>query len=223
MPPYWLDWLSIISLAAAFATAIFIIVDLRRHPQSMAVLNPVWPITRFISARSPSGPTGRWDGRRTPASMTMAARTSPSGSPHFVGSTHCGAGCTLGDIIAEFMVFFAGIAIAGSTFGAQLVFDYTFAFLLGITFQYASIVPTRGLKPIEGIIAAVKADALSLTAFEVGLFGWMAQMRFVFFHPALKPDSPVFWFMMQIGVVIGFATTFPMNWFLVKVGIKEAM
>ena len=55
------------------------------------------------------------------------------------------------------------------------------------------------------------------------LFGWMALMRFVFFHPALKPDSPVFWFMMQIGMILGFETTFPVNWWLVKIGVKEAM
>ncbi|SHF63950.1 protein of unknown function, partial [Acidocella aminolytica 101 = DSM 11237] len=46
---------------------------------------------------------------------------------------------------------------------------------------------------------------------------------FVFFGPQLHPDSPVYWFMMQIGMIIGFATTYPMNWFLVRAGIKEAM
>ena len=81
----------------------------------------------------------------------------------------------------------------------------------------------RDLGAGEGIVAALKADALSLTSFEIGLFAWMALMRFVFFHPALKPDSPVFWFMMQIGMIVGFATTFPVNWWLVKIGVKEAM
>ncbi len=43
----------------------------------------------------------------------------------------------------------------------------------------------RHLTPGAGIVAALKADALSLTAFEVGLFGWMLLIRFAFFraHP----------------------------------------
>ena len=39
----------------------------------------------------------------------------------------------------------------------------------------------------------------SLTAFEVGLFGWMALMFFVLF-PAphhLNPASPVYWFLSR--------------------------
>ncbi len=116
----------------------------------------------------------------------------------FVGATHCGAGCTLGDIIAEFVIFFTGLTIAGSTFGTALVGDYVLAFSLGIAFQYFAIVPMRDLSPGRGIVAALKADALSLTTFEVELFGWMALMRFVFFHPALHPNSPVSRFMMQL-------------------------
>lgn len=78
-----------------------------------------------------------------------------------------------------------------------------------------------GLK--DGVVTAIKADTLSLTAFEVGLFGWMALSSFVFFHHQLHPDSPVYWFMMQIGMVIGFATSYPMNWWLISKGIKEKM
>jgi len=33
----------------------------------------------------------------------------------------------------------------------------------------------------------------------------------------------VFWFMMQIGMIFGFLTTYPANWLLVKWGIKSGM
>jgi preprotein translocase subunit SecD len=33
----------------------------------------------------------------------------------------------------------------------------------------------------------------------------------------------VFWFMMQIGLIFGFVTTYPANWLLVKWGVKSAM
>jgi len=80
----------------------------------------------------------------------------------------------------------------------------------------------RGIHGLKGIWAAVKADTLSLTAFEVGLFAWMALGSFVFF-PHLGVDNPAYWFMMQIGMCIGFVSSYPMNWWLIKSGLKEAM
>ncbi len=95
---------------------------------------------------------------------------------------------------------------------------------LGLLFQFFAIAPMRGLGIREGIKAAAKADILSLSAFEVGLFGWMALMTFVFFpDPHLTPASPVYWFLMQIGMIIGFGTAWPANIWLIKHGIKEAM
>lgn len=34
---------------------------------------------------------------------------------------------------------------------------------------------------------------------------------------------PVYWFLMQIGMIIGFATAWPANVWLIRRGIKEAM
>ena len=39
----------------------------------------------------------------------------------------------------------------------------------------------------------------------------------------LHPDHAAFWFLMQIGMILGFATSYPVNWWLIKKGIKEAM
>jgi hypothetical protein len=82
----------------------------------------------------------------------------------------------------------------------------------------------RGLGLRDGLIAALKADALSLIAFEIGLFGWMAFMQFVLFpDPHLAPDHAAYWFLMQIGMAIGFLTSYPINVWLIRRGIKEAM
>ena len=63
-----------------------------------------------------------------------------------------------------------------------------------------------------------------MTAFEVGLFGWMTLMTFVFFPGrSVQPDSPVYWFMMQLGMVLGFTTAWPANVWLIRRGIKESM
>lgn len=103
--------------------------------------------------------------------------------------------------------------------------DYIAAISLGSAFQYFAIAPVRGLGPRKGLAVAAKADVLSLTTFEVRLFAWMTLMAFVFF-PAphhLHLNSPAYWFLMQIGMVIGFFTAWPTNVWLIRRGIKEAM
>jgi len=139
--------------------------------------------------------------------------------------SHCGAGCALGDVISEFAIFALGLTIAGLTLGAEYLGDYILALVFGIVFQYFAIAPMRGLGLRDGLVAAAKADFISLTAFEVGLFGWMAIMTFVLF-PAphqLMPNSAAFWLLMQIGMIIGYCTAWPANVWLVKRGIKVPM
>jgi hypothetical protein len=52
----------------------------------------------------------------------------------------------------------------------------------------------------------------------------MAVMQLVLFpDPHLTPDHAAYWFLMQIGMAIGFATSVPANVWLIRRGIKEAM
>lgn len=244
MVPNWLHILSIVALAAGFVCALVVAVDLARHPQHMGIMNAVWPIVALFA-----GPVALWGyfkyGRLAAHENAMPAMQRNEAPPHKrltpfpvmvgKGAAHCGAGCTLGDIIAEWLVFIVpAIAVwfgyrsifADKIFAAWIV-DYIFAFSLGIVFQYFTIAPMRGLGLRDGIIAAVKADTLSLTAWQVGMYGYMALAHFYFFGvllgTKLEVNSVEFWFMMQIAMFCGFATAYPVNWWLIKVGIKEKM
>ena len=41
--------------------------------------------------------------------------------------------------------------------------------------------------------------------------------------PGLEPSAWAYWLMMQGAMVVGFATTYPVNWWLIRRGIKERM
>jgi hypothetical protein len=84
-------------------------------------------------------------------------------------------------------------------------------------------VPMRNLPVGKGLVQALKADFLSLTAWQVGMYGWMALMRFAVFGRDLPKTSPAFWFLMQIAMAAGFVTAYPVNWWLVRSGVKEKM
>lgn len=228
MPPFWLTVLSWIALGLGFASAGWIAFDIygRRYRQPMGVMEAVWPITALYF-----GPVAVWGYHRFGRTASPRWRADNTDRPQpamprwastAMEVSHCGAGCTLGDIIAEFAVFGLGLTIAGSTLYAEFVGDYLVAIALGIVFQYFAIAPMRGLSFRRGIVEAAKADIVSLTAFEIGLFGWMAVMAFVIF-PDVPVNDPVHWFGMQIGMIIGYFTSWPANVWLLRKGIKEEM
>jgi hypothetical protein len=208
-----------------------IVFDLATRPQQMWIMNIVWPVTALYS-----GPLGLWAyyhwGRLSSKENVRKAKQQGEKPPGkkkpfwqttAVAATHCGSGCTLGDIAAEWILVFVPLVLFGhKLFGAWVV-DYLWAFTLGIVFQYFTIVPMRGLSLGKGIIAAIKADALSLTAWQVGMYGWMAIATFLIFRHELSATTSVFWFMMQIGMLCGFLTAYPVNWWLLKAGLKEKM
>lgn len=73
------------------------------------------------------------------------------------------------------------------------------------------------------MVSALKADALSLVVFEIGMFAWMAVSYYVLFSPPLKANQMTFWLMRQIAMLVGMASSYPMNRWLLKKGIKEKM
>jgi Domain of unknown function (DUF4396) len=200
-------------------------------PGRDAAVSPAAKVRAGGDVPMPGGRNGYDDmtGTAGPEGAGQAARMGERARPGWVTMaievSHCGSGCALGDVISEFAIFGLGLTIAGVTLGAEYAGDYIFALAFGIIFQYFAIAPMRGLGVKDGLIAAAKADFISLTAFEVGLFGWMAIMTFVLF-PAphqLMPGSAAFWLLMQVGMMIGFAASWPANVWLVKRGIKVPM
>ncbi|MGL5230763.1 MAG: DUF4396 domain-containing protein [Cetobacterium sp.] len=135
---------------------------------------------------------------------------------------HCGAGCSLADLIGPWLFLVFPFTIFNNyTFG-EWTLDYFLALLTGVTFQYAAISPMMNEKGVKVWLRALKIDFLSLSSWQIGMYGWMALVIFVWFG-RLSPTTPEFWFMMQIAMCCGFITAYPVNWWLVKVGIKMGM
>ena len=179
-------------------------------PSGMLKVRDVVGPARSDGTDEPGSPGGR--GR--PRWVTIAIEVS-----------HCGSGCTLGDVISEFAIFALGLTIAGLTLGLNTSATTSSLLCLASSLQDFAIAAIRGLGLKDGLIAAAKADFISLTAFEVGLVGWMAVMAFVLF-PAphqLMPSSAAYWLLMQAGMIIGYFTSWPANVWLVNRGIKVPM
>lgn len=233
--PSWLHILSICALLAGFLSALVLAIDVKRHPQHVWVMALVWPITGLFA-----GPLALWGYFRFGRGMGHGGHGHGGlGKPFYasvgIADTHCGAGCTLGDILSEWLGFaFPAVAL---WFGYKTIFpdaifgiwvlDFIFAFIFGIGFQYFTIAPVRGLGFRDGLVAALKSDALTVTFWQIGMYSFVALAQFVYFRPLLgrllEVNTPEFWFMMQIAMLCGFVTAYPVTWWLIVVGIKEKM
>jgi hypothetical protein len=103
LPPSWLTVVAWISLAVAFATAAAIAFDIlgRGYRQRMWIMEVVWPITALYAGPLAWWGYLRWGRRGSPRHQKLTGEQADYGKPVSVGIgvSHCGAGCTLGDII----------------------------------------------------------------------------------------------------------------------------
>jgi hypothetical protein len=152
-----------------------------------------------------------------------------------IGTSHCGAGCSLGDLIGEFtLAFIPGLAVIfgfGWLFDERIfaawVLDFVLAYLFGVSFSTSQSRPcamcqfgrdcgwrsrqTRcRSRPGRSACTAPHGDRSVPGA--AGGIGRRAD--------ALTPE---FWWMMQLAVVVGFCAAYPVNWMLIRRGIKEKM
>jgi len=192
----------------------------------MTVMNLVWPINALWA-----GLIGVWAywaiGRTSPRTavspdkmMDMPER--PFWQKVTAGTLHCGAGCTLADLVGPFLFRLVAFEVLGSLVFGEWTLDYALALVTGVSFQYMAISPMLQQTGAAIWWRALKVDFLSLTAWQVGMYGWMALVIFVWIG-RIPPSRIEFWFMMQLAMACGFVTSYPMNWWLIRVGIKTAM
>lgn len=228
-PRGWVEAIGWFSLAIAFASALIIAVDVfvRGYRQKMAIMDLVYPITDLYW-----GPVALWfylrHGRRQARPVIeQQGPPSPDQMPRWVvlgkAVSHCGAGCTLGDIAGEWLVLSLGLTVFGTSLVADFGMDFAFAWALGVVFQYFTIVPMRKIGKLQGVWAAIKADTLSIVAFQAGLFGGMAVYQRLIWNPGLPKTTATYWMMMQLAMILGFFTAMPVNAWLIRKGLKEKM
>lgn len=229
--PEWLHVIAWVYIGICVACALGIAAHTLLRPQKMWIMGLVWPITALYM-----GPFSVFMYRKSlpvlekkPSSPQMNAVQErlkvrpPTMFQNSIAVFHCGAGCAIGDVIAESIVPSLGLIFAGE-FGSTIILDFVFAYILGIALQYFTIAPMRGLSFGKGLAAATRADTVSIALFEVGMFAWMAIVFFLLFpSPHLEPGMAAFWFMMQVATMAGFLTALPANAWLIRKGWKEKM
>lgn len=238
-------------VCAGIVIALVLSFSLFRHRQPMKIMNAVWILTALwahyfaLFAYYTFGT--RWEDMARPSSrnhnMNMGFKTDASmpasmempmtinmdaNRPLWQSATlstlHCGAGCTLADLTGELFTAYIPLQLGGSLLAGTWALDFVLALLFGVFFQFIAIREMETISFSKALTRAFKADVLSLTAWQIGMYGWMAIAYFVIFAGRpLEKDSCTFWFMMQIAMFAGFICSYPVNVLLIRLGIKKGM
>lgn len=235
--------ISFFFICSGIVIALIIANDLARHKQSMKIMNAVWVLTalwasylalwayfKFGRENGMAMKDGddedmkMMPGMKMDMNMPMGDMNRPHWQSVALSALHCGAGCTLADIIGEWFTSYFPISVGGSLLIGNWVFDFVLALIIGVYFQFYAIREMEKISVSAGLARAFKADFFSLTSWQVGMYGWMAIVYFAIFKDsALPKDTWTFWFMMQIAMLVGFLCAYPMNALLIKLGVKKGM
>ncbi len=223
----WLTVISGIALGLAFLSAGFIFYDVfvRGYRQHIWVMEAVWPLTAFYLGPLALWAYYRWG--RPQSHKWQEEHGEPTEKSFFataaVGANHCGAACTIAHFVGVWSVFLLGLTIAGITLWPMMIVIFALTFVLMAASEYPHRLMS-GFSRGKGLKESLKTSAVVSTAYEFGMFGWMAIMQLVLFPIGnLPPITLAYWALMQIGFIIGLLTLYPVEWWLLRRGAKEPM
>lgn len=208
--PAWVTpaaW-SFLVVAVFSAAAILVDIYVLGHRQHSRAMEVVWPVTALYL-----GPLALWAYFRW---ARAAGAHAPSGGPG-AGSTPStvafglpgGAASVLAHIVGVPLVALTGWTIAGLDMWAMIAVIAVLALALLFAFEYTSRAGATArlvASPDTARTAAVVAVA-TILAFDIGMVGWMVVLHLGMLMPPISEIS--FVFLMQLGVVIGLGTAYP--------------
>jgi manganese oxidase len=137
-----------------------------------------------------------------------------------VGSTiHCVAGDATGIILAAVIVLSLGLPM-----WVDLIIEYIAGFAFGLfIFQALFMKLTMGGTYWENVRRSFVPEWLSMNAMMAGMAPVMSFLMMGRDMRAMEPSEPMFWFVMSLGVMVGFATCYPVNVWLVARRLKHGL
>lgn len=137
-----------------------------------------------------------------------------------VGSTvHCVAGDATGIVVAA-----AVTAIVGLPMWADLIVEYSAGFLFGLLiFQAVFMRKIMGGSYWQNVRRSFLPEFLSMNCMMAGMAPVMVYLMMGRDMRAMWPGEPLFWVVMSLGIIVGFAIAYPINVWMVALGMKHGL
>jgi hypothetical protein len=136
-----------------------------------------------------------------------------------LGSTmHCVAGDGVGIIAGAVLSSVFRIAGLG-----EVIVEYVLGFVFGWTiFQALFMRDTAGGSYRRALGGTFMSELLSMNLLMAGMVPTVMALKSQI-PSAADPTTPSFWFVMSMGLLVGFMFAYPMNWWLVAYHLKHGM
>jgi hypothetical protein len=210
-----LDGVMLLWFLLAAAALIFVAIDIRTTPES--------PVLKwgFVLLTAYTGVFGAFLyvlGCREPLPGLHEQYVAARWRQTLGSSMHCVAGDGVGII--------AG-AVLSSVFGIagllEAALEYVLGFAFGWTiFQALFMRDMAGGSYRQALADTFIAELLSMNLLMAGMVPTVMTLR-AHIPSAGDPLSPSFWFVMSMGLLVGFIFAYPMNWWLVAHHLKHGM
>jgi hypothetical protein len=210
-----LDGIMLLWFVLAAAAVLFVAIDIRTTPESPVMKWGFVLVTAFI------GVVGAFLyvlGCREPLPDTHERYVAVQWRQALGSTMHCAAGDGVGIL--------AGAAFA-SAFQLSALPEIALEYLLGfgfgwMVFQALFMRRTAGGSYSRSLANTFIPELLSMNLLMAGMAPTMMILRGAIGEPA-GPGTPVFWFVMSMALLVGFAVAYPMNWWLVHNHLKHGM
>lgn len=202
--PDWLTPVAWLFIALALLSAAAIAVDIfaRRHRHRTVAVELVW-----VTSALYLGPFALIVYARYGRAIAQPAKTAegPAGRPTAVAGLPGGGASAVAHLIGVPLVIASGLTIAGINLWVMIIVIGVLAMILLFVYERSASrhAQARALPVGTAAIAAV----LTVLAFDIGMGGWMLLLHFNEFMPPANEGS--FWFLMQVGIVLGIITGYP--------------
>ena len=210
--PFVMAWLVLCLLCTAYVA-----YDQVRH-------NPEAPVMKwgFVLVTLYMGPLGLLlyvMADKEPAPGTHEEFVAPLWKQGIGSTVHCAAGDATGIITVAVVT-----ALLGLPMWLDLILEYVFGFLFGLLiFQALFMRAAMGGTYLENVRRSFLPELVSMNAMMAGMAPMMTFLMMGRDMRAMWPAEPLFWFVMSLSVIVGFALAFPVNLWLVQQGLKHGL
>ena len=210
-----LDGVMLLWFVLAVASLLFVAVDIRATPES--------PVLKwgFVLLTAYTGVIGAFLyvlGCREPLPGLHERYVAVQWRQALGSTMHCVAGDGVGIL--------AG-AVLASAFGisglAEIALEYILGFVFGWTiFQALFMRDMSGGSYRRALASTFMSELLSMNFLMAGMVPTVMALK-ARIPAASDPTTPSFWFVMSMGLLVGFIAAYPMNWWLVAYHLKHGM
>src|ERR1035437_2972242 len=211
-------WFALTALAVAYIAYDQFKGGAEQKENSLAMKTMRWG---WVLATLYTGPFGfivYWFQHRAPARETPEPSEPPLWEQSVESTIHCVAGDATGILLAAVVTSWLRLPMS-----LEVMVEYAVGFAVGLfVFQALCMKPSFDGSYWRAVKGTLLAETLSMNAVMAGMIPVMVILTSRDMS-AMEPSSVRFWGMMSLAFMVSTVTTYPVNWWLVKRGLKHGM